>query len=148
MQKTNRLFHWSLDRVETSLFSAVDTLRPGLKLLEGTISQFDSLLCKSLDLMEQKVPNLYLPPAMIYWNTKEYMSDRLIKRAESFKELGTAVLDSKVSNFAADKLDDFVVAADRCVDKYLPEGHYNGHGGENGGGDLDKDDVDEVDNGE
>lgn len=62
---------------------------------------------------------------MIYWNTKEYMSDRLvrpvIKRAESFKELGNAVLDSKVSNFAADRLDDFVDAADKYVERYLPE---------------------------
>lgn len=103
----------------------VDTLRPGFHLFEGTISQFDTLLCKSLDLMEQKVPNIYLPPTMIYWNTKEYMSDRLvrpvIKRAESFKELGNAVLDSKVSNFAADRLDDFVDAADKYVERYLPE---------------------------
>lgn len=125
LQKSNALFDWSLDRAETALLGVVDTLRPGFHLFEGTISQFDSLLCKSLDLMEQKVPNLYLPPTMIYWNTKEYMSDRLvrpvIKRAESFKELGNAVLDSKVSNFAADRLDDFVDAADKYVERYLPE---------------------------
>lgn len=125
LQKSNALFTWSLDKIETTLFGAVDTLRPGFKLFEGTISQFDSLVCKSLDLMEQKVPNLYLPPSMMYWNTKEMMSDRLIrpvmKRAESFKELGHVVLDSKVSNFAADRLDNFVDAADKYVERYLPE---------------------------
>lgn len=129
LQKSNALFTWSMDKLETTLFGAVDTLRPGFKLFEGTISQFDSLVCKSLDLMEQKVPNLYLPPTIMYWNTKEYMSDHLvrpvIKRAESFKELGNAVIDSPL-----DRLDHFVDAADKYVERYLPEG------------------KDEVDNGE
>lgn len=44
----------------------------------------------------------------MYWNTKEYMSDHLVKpvlrRADSVKHLGNAVLDSRVSNFAADRL--------------------------------------------
>lgn len=66
------------------------------------------------------MPNLYLPPTIMYWNTKEYMSDHLvrpvIKRASSFKELGTAVLDSPL-----DRLDHFVDAADKYVEKYLPE---------------------------
>lgn len=61
----------------------------------------------------------------MYWNTKEYMSDRLVrpvlKRAESFKELGHVVLDSKVSNFAADRLDNLCDAADKYVERYLPE---------------------------
>lgn len=61
----------------------------------------------------------------MYWNTKEFMSDRLVrpvlKRAESFKELGHVVLDSKVSNYAADQLDNFVDAADKYVERYLPQ---------------------------
>ena len=116
--------------METTFLGVVDTFRPGLKLFEGTISQFDTLVCKSLDLMEQKIPNLYLPPTIMYWNTKEYMSDHLVrpvvKRAESFKELGNAVLDSPL-----DRLDHFVDAADKYVERYLPEGQ-----------------EDEVDNGE
>lgn len=132
MQKSNALFTWSLDKFETTLFGAVDTLRPGFKLLESTINQFDTLVCKSLDLMEAKVPNIYLPPTIMYWNTKEYMSDHLvkpvIKRAESFKELGNAVFDTPL-----DHLDHFVDAADKYVERYLPES---------------SDNRDELDNGE
>lgn len=130
MQKNNAFFSWSLDKVEATLYVAVDVLRPGFNLFEGTINQFDTLVCKSLDLMEQKVPNLYLPPKIMYWNTKEYMSDHLvrpvIKRAESFKELGNAVLDCPLG-----RLDNFVDAADKYVERYLPESK----------------DRDEVDNG-
>lgn len=101
----------------------MDTLRPGFKLFEGTICQFDKVVCKSLDLMEQKVPDLYLPPSLLYFNTK----NAVIKRAESFKELGNSVLDSPL-----DRLDHFVDAADKYVERYLPESN---------------DDRDEVDHG-
>lgn len=124
MQKSSAWFNWGLDKLETTLFGAVDTLRPGFKLFEGTISHFDALVCKSLDLMEQKVPNLYLPPTLMYFNTKSYMSDHLVrpvlKRAESFKELGNAVLDSPL-----DRLDNFVDRADKYVERYLPENNDN-----------------------
>ena len=110
--------------METTLFGAIDSLKPGLKVFEGTINRFDVLVCKSLDLMEQRVPNVYLPPQMMYYNTKEYMSDRLVrpvlKRANSLKEIGHVVLDSKVTNFAADRLDGALIAADKYVERYLP----------------------------
>lgn len=112
--------------MENTMFSAIDSLKPGLKMLEGTINKFDVLVCKSLDIMEQQVPHVYLPPQMMYWNTKEYMSDRLvrpvIKRANSFKDISQSlVLDSKVSNFAAGRLDNALNVADMYVEKYLPQ---------------------------
>lgn len=61
----------------------------------------------------------------MYWNTKEYVSDHVVrpvlKRAGSVKKLGTAVLDNKVSNFAADRLSGAITAADKYIDKYLPD---------------------------
>lgn len=64
----------------------------------------------------------------MYWNTKEYVSDHVVrpvlKRAgsvNSVKKLGTAVLDNKVSNFAADRLSGAINAADKYIDKYLPD---------------------------
>lgn len=57
-------------------------------------------------------------------NTKEYMSDHLVKpvlqRAESVKKMGVAVLDSKVTSYAAERIDGALDAADKYVDKYLP----------------------------
>lgn len=61
----------------------------------------------------------------MYWNTKEYVSDHVVrpvlKRAVSVTKLGTAVLDNKVSNFAADRLSDAINVADKYIDKYLPD---------------------------
>lgn len=60
----------------------------------------------------------------MYWNTKEYMSDRLVKpvlsRANSMKNLGHVVLESRVSNYAADRLDGALNVCDKYVDRYLP----------------------------
>ncbi|XP_053679755.1 LOW QUALITY PROTEIN: lipid storage droplets surface-binding protein 1 [Anopheles nili] len=81
-------------------------------------------MCKSLDLVEQKVPSMYLPPEMMFWNTKEYMSDHLMKpvlsRANSMKNLGHAVLESRVSNYAAGRIDGALVVCDKYVERYLP----------------------------
>lgn len=79
-------------------------------------------------------------------NTKEYMTDRLVieflrenplrscakklrsfpkvqpvlKRANSVKHLGSAVLDSPLSVYAADRIDGAINVADKYVEKYLP----------------------------
>lgn len=60
----------------------------------------------------------------MYWNTKEYMSDHLVKpvlsRANSMKNLSHAVLDSRVSNYAADRLDGALNVCDKYVERFLP----------------------------
>jgi len=78
-----------------------------------------------LDMVEQRVPSVYLPPQLILYNTKEYMSDHLVrpvlKRAGSVKQIGSAVLDSRVSTYAADRIEGAIDAADKYVEKYLPQ---------------------------
>lgn len=44
----------------------------------------------------------------------------VLKRAGSVKQIGTAVLDSRVSTYAADRIDGALDVADKYVDKYLP----------------------------
>lgn len=60
----------------------------------------------------------------MYYNTKEYMSDRLVRpvlrRAGSVKQIRTAVLENRVSNYASDCIDGAIDAADKYVEKYLP----------------------------
>lgn len=63
----------------------------------------------------------------MYWNTKEYMADHLVKpvlsRANSVKHMGRSmVLDSKMTNYAADQLDNAFVKADAYIERYLPNG--------------------------
>lgn len=44
----------------------------------------------------------------------------VLKRAGSVKQIGTAVLDSRVSTYAADRIDGALDVADKYVEKYLP----------------------------
>ena len=82
-------------------------------------------MCNSLDFVEQRVPSVYLPPQMMYWNTKEYVSDHVVKpvlkRADSFKNLGNVVAQSQIVDFAADRVDGAIVACDKYVERYLPD---------------------------
>lgn len=59
----------------------------------------------------------------MYWNTKEYMTDHLVKpvlkRADSVKQIGNAVLESPLTTYAAERLDGAFTAGDKFVDKYL-----------------------------
>lgn len=59
----------------------------------------------------------------MYWNTKEYMSDHLVrpvlKRADSVKQIGNAVLESPLTTYAAERIDGAFTVGDKFVDKYL-----------------------------
>lgn len=124
VKTSNGLLNWGFETAESITYALVDSLRPAAKLIEGPLHQLDSFMCKSLNLVEQKVPSMYLPPEMMYWNTKEYMSDHLVKpvlsRANSMKNLSHAMLDSRVSNYAADRLDGALNVCDKYVDRFLP----------------------------
>lgn len=125
VKNSNRLFNWYFETTESAVYAAIETARPLINLMEGPIVKIDQIMCKSLDVIEQRVPSMYLPPQLIYWNTKEYMSDRIVRpvliRANSVKIFGNIVLDSKVTNFAADRVDNVLDAADKYIEKYLPD---------------------------
>ncbi|XP_050083923.1 lipid storage droplets surface-binding protein 1 isoform X2 [Anopheles aquasalis] len=124
VKTSNGLLTWGFETAESLAYALVDSLRPAVKMIEGPLHQLDSLMCKSLDLVEQRIPSMYLPPEMMFWNTREYMSDHLVKpvltRANSMKKLGHTVLESRVSNYAANRIDGALVACDKYVDRYLP----------------------------
>ncbi|XP_041766382.1 lipid storage droplets surface-binding protein 1 isoform X1 [Anopheles merus] len=128
VKTSNGLLTWGFETAESLTYALIDSLRPATKMIQGPLHQLDSIMCKSLDLVEQKVPSMYLPPEMVrlmmFWNTKEYMSDHLMKpvlsRANSMKNLGHAVLESRVSNYAAGRIDGALVVCDKYVERYLP----------------------------
>ncbi|XP_052835711.1 lipid storage droplets surface-binding protein 1 isoform X1 [Drosophila gunungcola] len=123
VKNNNRLFSWYFETAEATISAAYDTVQPAVKLFEPSIRRLDNVMCKSLDILEQRIPLVYLPPEMMYWNTKEYMSDHLVrpvlKRADSVKQIGTAVLESPLTTYAADRIDGAFTAGDKFVDKYL-----------------------------
>uniref|UniRef100_A0A182RP25 Lipid storage droplets surface-binding protein 1 n=1 Tax=Anopheles funestus TaxID=62324 RepID=A0A182RP25_ANOFN len=124
VKTSNGLLTWGFETAESLTYALIDSLRPATKMIQGPLHQLDSIMCKSLDLVEQKIPSMYLPPEMMFWNTKEYMSDHLMKpvlsRANSMKNLGHAVLESRVSNYAAGRIDGALVVCDKYVERYLP----------------------------
>lgn len=124
VKRSNGLFNWGFESAEAMTYALIDSLRPAAKLIEGPLHRLDEFMCKSLDFVEQKVPSMYLPPEMMYWNTKEYMTDHLVKpvlsRANSMKSLVNVVLELPVSNYAADRLDGALNVCDKYVDRFLP----------------------------
>lgn len=127
VKSSNSLFNWYFNTIETVGVGAYETLKPVVQLAEGPLARIDQVVCKGLDLVEQRVPNVYLPPEMMYWNTKEYMADHfvkpVVKRANSVAKISNAVLlENPVSTFAAEKTDAALCAADAVIDKYLPGG--------------------------
>ncbi|XP_046741040.1 lipid storage droplets surface-binding protein 1-like isoform X2 [Diprion similis] len=119
IKRSNSLVNWSLDTAEQSLAAATASAKPALLVLNGPISTIDQLLCKGIDIVEQRVPALNLPPQLMYDNTKQFVSKRLVKpmlmRAGSVKQMG-----SDAANLAADRLDGALTVAEEYVDRYLP----------------------------
>lgn len=119
VKQSNGLFNWGFETAETVTQAFMDSFRPAAYLLDGPLHRLDNIMCKGLDFVESKVPSIYLPPEMMYWNTKEYMSDHLVKpvlsRANSVKNIGH-VLESRVST----RLDGALNVCDKYVDRYLP----------------------------
>ncbi|XP_051173905.1 lipid storage droplets surface-binding protein 1 isoform X2 [Leptopilina boulardi] len=115
IKRSNSLMNWSLDTVEQSLASA----KSAIFALNGPITTIDQILCKGIDIVEQRVPAVHLPPQLMYWNTKEYVNKKIVKpvlmRADSMKQIG-----SHAANVAADRLDGALSVADQYIDHYLP----------------------------
>ncbi|KAL6422479.1 hypothetical protein ACFW04_010644 [Cataglyphis niger] len=119
IKRSNSLMNWSLDTAEQSLAIATTTARPAIFAFNGPITTIDQLLCKGIDIVEQRVPAVHLPPHLMYLNTREYVNENIVKpvlkRAGSVKQIG-----SQAANAAADRLDGALTVADEYVDRYLP----------------------------
>ena len=109
VKNSNRLINWSLNVSENLTSALIESIKPALNIVEGPLNKIDSYGVKILESVESVVPNINLPPQMIYWNTKEYVADRVVKpvmkRADSFGDIA----------------DHALIFADRAVDKYLPD---------------------------
>ncbi|XP_039306664.1 lipid storage droplets surface-binding protein 1 isoform X2 [Solenopsis invicta] len=132
-QRSNSLMNWGLDTAEQSLAIATATARPAIFAFNGPITTIDQLLCKGIDMVEQRVPSVHLPPHLMYLNTRDYVSKKIVKpvlmRAGSVKLIG-----SQAANVAVDTLDGALTVADKYMDHYLP------------GDPADKEDVNPTEN--
>jgi len=119
IKKSNSLVGWGLNTAESTVQAAFETTLPAVIVLERPIAMVDSLLCRSLDIVEERIPVVTLPPALIYENTKEYVSNIImlpvLRRADNVKRYGL-----KKANSAVLRLDSVIDEADKYVDQYLP----------------------------
>ncbi|KAK2588157.1 hypothetical protein KPH14_004207 [Odynerus spinipes] len=119
IKSSNSLMGWSLDAAEQSLALAAASAKPAIFTLNGPITTIDQLLCKGIDIVEQRVPAVHIPPQQMYWNTREYVRKKIVRpvlmRADSMKQIG-----SQAASVAVDTLDGALNVADRYVDLYLP----------------------------
>jgi perilipin-2 len=122
VKNDNRLFSWYFQNAESTVLAAYESIEPAVRLFESPLKRLDNVMCKCLDIVEQRIPLVYLPPELMYWNTKEYMNDHLVKpvlkRADSVKQIRNAVLESSLT-YAADRIDGAFTVGDKFVDKYL-----------------------------
>ncbi|XP_041988899.1 lipid storage droplets surface-binding protein 1 isoform X2 [Aricia agestis] len=116
IRESNPLIRWYLTLGEKSLATGVQLALPAVQLLESPINQLDRFLCKSLDIVEKRVPSIYLPPQAMYSETRQFV----LRRAGSVTQLGSAVLDSRVTAVTATVLDRALSTADKYVDRILP----------------------------
>lgn len=59
------MIYWTLDQAETSLNTALDTAAPAFILFGGPLTTIDKIVCRSLDIVEERVPQINLPPQMV-----------------------------------------------------------------------------------
>lgn len=123
IKRSNSLVNWSLGTAENSLAFATSvasaTAMPAMVAFNLPIMMIDQLLCKSIDIVEQRVPLVTLPPQLMYWNTREFVNNKFVKpvltRADSVKLIG-----SQAASAAVDRLNGAIDVADQYVDHYLP----------------------------
>ena len=56
---------WGLNTAESTVQAAFETTLPAVIVLERPIAMVDSLLCRSLDIVEERIPVVTLPPALV-----------------------------------------------------------------------------------
>lgn len=119
IKRSNSLMGWSLYTAEQSFAIATASAKPAIHALNGPITTIDQLLCKGIDIVEQRVPAVHLPPHLMYCNAREYVNNKIVRpvlmRAGSVKIIG-----SQAADVAVDTLDGALSVADKYVDHYLP----------------------------
>lgn len=57
--------NWSLDAAEQSLAIATSSAIPAIFILNKPILAIDHILCRGIEIIEQRVPAVHLPPQLV-----------------------------------------------------------------------------------
>jgi len=120
----NSLTRWGLERVEGGIYVAVDKSLYAFPFIQVPIAVLDTIICKGIEQIEQRVPAINYSTEYLACSTKSYVEKRLVqpvlKRADSVKEM-TITGAHKYGTLAASRLDNALDVAEKYVDKYLPD---------------------------
>ncbi|KAK9507532.1 hypothetical protein O3M35_007368 [Rhynocoris fuscipes] len=124
IKNSNSLFQWGFVTVEGGIQTAIDKTLIAAPIIEMPLNIVDSLMCKSLDTIEHRVPAINYPPEQLLNMTKQLVTTRIVqpvvKRADSVKQLSVQEA-SKYGEIAASRIDSALDVADLYVDKFLPD---------------------------
>ncbi|KAJ8897313.1 hypothetical protein PR048_002659 [Dryococelus australis] len=73
VKDSSSIVGWTLDKAESAVSKAVEVATPVTTHLERPLHTVDSILSKSLDYVEKKVPAVKMTPDGVYTVTKEYI---------------------------------------------------------------------------
>lgn len=51
--------------MEGMVMATVELVQPAVKIFQGPIDALDKRLCRTIDLVEQQIPSIYLPPQLV-----------------------------------------------------------------------------------
>lgn len=65
MKNSNCVLNWYIGSAENTFLSTYEAIQPVIKLIESPLKRLDAIMCKSLDVLEQRLPSVYLPPELV-----------------------------------------------------------------------------------
>lgn len=68
MKNSNCVLNWYMASAENTFFSTCEAFQPVIKLMESPLKRLDHIMCRSLDVLEQRLPSVYLPPELVKAN--------------------------------------------------------------------------------
>ncbi|XP_035211239.1 perilipin-2-like [Stegodyphus dumicola] len=122
VKQYNRFTAAALSAAETAALYFAVTAKPFLEKIQPQAQLVDTLACKGLDTVEEKVPFLMKPPEELVEDARKlcYSTvDKGYQKVEEIKTLGTETLSS-VKNYGLQKANDALTGTESLVERYLP----------------------------
>ncbi|XP_063226766.1 lipid storage droplets surface-binding protein 1 [Bacillus rossius redtenbacheri] len=117
LKRASPLLRWGLTTTESTVQGALGHAVAVAVVFEKQIHLADVVVCRGLDVVEERLPAIALAPVKVLVLTRDLVSSTLVrpvlKRADS-------VLASKYTSLAAEKIDSAIDIADKYVDQFLP----------------------------
>ncbi|XP_071455636.1 lipid storage droplets surface-binding protein 1-like isoform X2 [Hetaerina americana] len=117
VKESNSVVSWTLSHAEVVSTAAIG---PVASRLETPLHAVDSMLCKGIDMVEEKVPAIKMPPSQMLATTREYVATGLGLHAQGPDTPATAKIIGAGVGVAAAGLRTAVSAVEWYVDRYLP----------------------------